>query len=103
MELPATKISYQVAQVLVKKGYLAEVRKKTDKMTVVLKYLGKRPAVMGLKRVSKPGGRVYSGASDQPRVRGGLGINILSTPKGVMDGGGAKKLKTGGEILAQVW
>jgi len=62
-----------------------------------------KPAIMGIKRVSKPGVRRYSGIKDIPKVWGGLGINILSTPKGVLSERQAKKLNSGGEILAQVW
>src|SRR3989344_2762112 len=84
MEVPLTKVTYQVAHVMVKRGYLSEAKKIDGKIRITLKYQGKQPAVTGLKRVSKPGARVYGGASELPRVRGGLGINILSTPKGIV-------------------
>ena len=100
---PKVKLSYQVAQVLVKCGYLAGVELDNDEMIVKLKYAGKIPAIMGIKRVSKPGGRIYAGVDDLPKVWGGLGTNVLSTPKGVVDSKEAKKLKSGGEILVQVW
>jgi small subunit ribosomal protein S8 len=101
--VPATKTVFSVAQVLVKTGYLQNVERSGETMLVRLKYAGKSPAMTGITRVSKPGGRRYSSIKKLPRVWGGLGINILSTPKGIMDGKQAIKLNTGGEVLAQVW
>jgi small subunit ribosomal protein S8 len=68
-----------------------------------LKYQGKKTVLEGMRRVSSPGRRVYVGASDIPRVRGGLGIAVLSTPEGVMSGAMAKKKNLGGELLCFVW
>ena len=70
---------------------------------VVTKFVNRAPAITGLKRVSKPGLRKYVGAQEVPRVLGGLGISILSTPKGVLSGREAKKENVGGELLAYVW
>jgi len=100
---PMTKLCYEVAQVLVKTGYLSGVEKKDRQMVLKLKYSGKVPAVTGIRRVSKPGSRRYMGVNDLPKVWGGLGINIITTPKGVMDSKQAKKLNSGGELLLQVW
>ena len=77
--------------------------KQKDELVIKLKYEGKTPALTDIRRVSKPGVRIYSGVKKLPRVLGGLGINILSTPKGIMADKTAKKLHVGGEIIAQVW
>ena len=73
------------------------------KLTLKLKYQGKKGVVEGLKRISSPGLRNYVGATEIPRVLGGLGISILSTPEGVMSGTQAKKKNLGGEVLCYVW
>ena len=67
------------------------------------KFAGKTPAITGLKRVSRPGLRRYVGAEDIPRVLGGMGISIISTPRGVLSGREARRQKVGGELLAYVW
>jgi len=103
VEIPITKSVSEVLRVMSEEGFVGQVEKKGDKLVVTLKYKGKEPAIMGIKRVSKPGVRIYSGSSTQPRVWGGLGINILSTNLGVMSGKKAKKIKAGGEIICQVW
>lgn len=101
--VPNSRTSLAVAQVLVAEGYLAKIEKTEGGLKLVLKYQGKSPAITDLRRISKPGRRIYSPVSKLPRVWGGLGRNILSTPKGVMSDREAKKLNVGGEILAQVW
>ncbi len=102
-ETRSTKSVAAVAQVLVKEGYLKAAEVKDGKLVVTLQYRGSKPAVAGIRRVSKPGARVYSAVKDMPFVWSGLGINILSTPKGIMSHRRAKKENVGGEILAQVW
>lgn len=103
VELPAYKAVVAVARVLQESGYLesVEIEGKTAKAT--LKYKGKVPAVTGIKRISKPGVRVYGKIGKLPRAGGGLGMNILSTPKGIISEKKARQLRAGGEILAQVW
>lgn len=104
IEIPKTRVVEKTAEVLVEEGYISKLKKSQEgKWEVELKYKGKRPALTGIKRVSKPGVRVYSSIKDLPRVWGGLGTNILSTPKGIMSQKQAKKLNCGGEVLAQVW
>lgn len=103
ISVPSSKMTVAVAGVLVKKKYLEAAEKKAGQITIKLKYQGKVPAITGIERVSKPGSRIYSGVGDLPKVWGGLGVNIVSTPKGVVDGKEAKKLNAGGEILARVW
>ncbi len=101
--LPWSRTKEAVAQVLVKEGYLTACAKKDHLLTLTLKYTGREAAVTDLKRVSKPGRRIYSQVKSIPKVLGGIGISVLSTPKGVISDKQAKKLNVGGEILAQVW
>jgi small subunit ribosomal protein S8 len=110
--VPQTNIVLRVGETLVQSGYLESVEKGNAKTTVKkgpvmaivkLKYNKKKPAIMGINRVSKPGVRVYTGAKEIPSVRGRLGINILTTHKGIMGSREAKKLNVGGEIICQVW
>jgi small subunit ribosomal protein S8 len=103
VEVPTTKSVAEVLRVLAEEGYVAKVEKENDLLTVTLKYNSKEPAIMGMRMVSKPGVRIYTGSSNMPKVWGGLGINILSTPKGIMSGKKARKIKAGGEIICQVW
>lgn len=103
VEIPNTKIVKAVGKVLTEEGYLAGISEEDGKQVALLKYKNRQPAVTGIERVSKPGTRIYSGISDIPRVWGGLGLNIISTPKGVLSDKKAKKLNSGGEILLRVW
>ncbi len=106
VELPHSKMKEAIARILLKEGYISDVsvtggRIKTLKIR--LKYQGKRCVIEDLKRVSKPGCRIYVGFDEIPRVRGGLGIAILSTPKGIMTGAEARRKRVGGELLCLVW
>ncbi len=106
VEIPASNTKKAIANILLEEGYIAGVEiiegvQGTIKIT--LKYDGKNRVISGLKRVSKPGLRIYVGAEEIPQVLGGLGIAILSTSKGIMTGKEAKKLNQGGEVLAYVW
>ena len=103
VEIPNTKLIKAVAKVLTEEGYLAAIKTEEGKQVAQLKYVNRQPVITGISRVSKPGGRIYSGIGDLPRVLGGLGVNILSTPKGVVSERKAKKLNAGGEILLKVW
>jgi small subunit ribosomal protein S8 len=106
VELPHSRMKESLAQILKSEGYVAEVSvdgKTIKKLKIKLKYHGKKNVIEGLKRVSKPGLRKYVGATEIPRVLGGLGISILSTPEGVMTGTQAKKKNLGGELLCQIW
>lgn len=103
---PYSKIKADIARILMEEGYIWNYEVVTGKRTelkVKPKYLDGRPVLTDLKRVSTPGRRHYVGATEVPRVMSGLGISILSTSKGVMSGGNAKKQKLGGELLANVW
>ena len=106
VEIPASNTKKAIADILLKEGYVSEVEvidgvQGTIKIT--LKYDGKNKVISGLKRVSKPGLRVYVGTDEIPQVLGGLGISILSTSKGIMTGKDAKIAHHGGEVLAYVW
>jgi small subunit ribosomal protein S8 len=103
VEVPAIKAIERVAEVMSKEGYIKGVEKKNGKLIVTLKYQGRKPVIMGIKRVSKPGVRYYSGIDKLPKVWGGLGITILSTNKGVMSNKEARKQKVGGEVICQIW
>ncbi len=103
VEIPRTKSVAEVIRVLAEEGYVGQAENKDGKIKVNLKYQGKQPAIMGMRRVSKPGVRIYTKRVSIPKVWGGLGINILSTPEGIMSDKKAKKVKTGGEIICQVW
>lgn len=108
-EVPATKMTRSIAEVLKSEGFVAEVEETGEgvKKTLVisLKYKGKqrRPIISNLKRVSKPGLRVYSNRRDLPRVLGGIGIAIVSTSKGIMTDRDARQQGIGGEVLCYVW
>jgi small subunit ribosomal protein S8 len=111
--LPSSKIKLAIAKILKEEGYITNfevVDGKTPAQKVLrirLKYVGerreRRPVITGLQRVSRPGRRVYSGKKEIPWVLSGMGIAILSTPKGVMTGQRARQLGVGGEILCMVW
>ena len=104
---PYSKIKIEIARILKQEGYITNFELDTtgDKpqIKVTNKFVNRVPAVTGLKRVSKPGLRRYVGANDIPRVLGGMGISILSTPRGILSGKEAKKQNVGGELLAYIW
>ena len=108
VEIPASKIKIEIVKILLAEGYIKEYSLATDEkqgvITVTLKYDAKRRKVIsGLKRVSKPGLRVYAAWDEIPRVLKGLGIAIVSTSKGIMTDKRARKEKIGGEVLAFIW
>ena len=108
VDVPASNMKKSIAQILLDEGYIKSFQLIDDGtqgvIRVTLKYLpGKEKAIQGLRRVSKPGLRVYAGADELPRVLKGLGIAIISTSKGVMTDKEARKAHVGGEVLAFVW
>ena len=106
VEIPASNTKKAIADILLKEGYISGmelVEGVQGPIKITLKYDGKNKVISGLKRVSKPGLRVYVGTDDIPQVLGGLGISILSTSKGIMTGKEAKSVHQGGEVLAYVW
>jgi small subunit ribosomal protein S8 len=107
VDVPASKMKKAVAQVLLDQKYIANFTVLEDQkqgiLRINLKYHDGRPVIMGLRRISKPGIRVYRGSDAMPRVQGGLGIAVVSTSRGIMTGAQAKKQNVGGEVLAYVW
>ena len=106
--VPYSRLKAEIAKVLKREGYLADFY--AEKMAngqqvlkIQLKIVGKERAIIGIRRVSRPGLRRYVGSTDIPRVLGGMGISILSTSRGVMTGQEARKANLGGEVLAYVW
>ena len=107
VSMPASKMKLAIAEVLKSEGYIADYREegsgvKKD-LVVKLKYRNRKPVIEGIERVSKPSCRIYTGSEEIPDVRNGLGIVILSTPKGIISGRVAKSEHVGGEILCKVW
>ncbi len=106
IELPHSKIKESIAGILKKEGYVSEVStdgKTAKTIKIKLKYAGRRAVIEGLSRISTPGLRRYVGSTEIPRVRGGLGISIVSTSEGVMSGQEARKKNIGGELLCYIW
>ena len=106
--VPASRTKREIARILKDEGFIADVREDqvgaTLTLHLTLKYVdGKASVVSGLKRISKPGLRVYARKTDIPRVLGGLGVVIISTSQGIMTGAQARKAQLGGEVLAYVW
>ena len=105
--IPASRTKLAIARILKDEGFIVDFSEGEDGpmkiIRVQLKYVGKVPVVSGLKRISKPGLRVYAAKTEIPRVLGGLGIVIVSTSKGIMTGAQARKGQLGGEILEYVW
>jgi small subunit ribosomal protein S8 len=105
--MPASRTKLAIASILKEEGFIDDVEEIRDgargQLRIRLKYVGKVPVVSGLKRVSKPGLRVYAAKTDIPRVLGGLGVVIVSTSQGIMTGAQARRAQLGGEVLAYVW
>ena len=105
--VPYSKIKAEIARILKQEGYITnsevDPAGKFPQIKVLSKLANRQSAITGLKRVSKPGLRKYVGATEIPRVLGGMGISILSTPRGIITGREAKKQNIGGELLAYVW
>ena len=108
VEVPSSNMKKAIADILLSEGYVSGVELKEDgyngKLVITLKYLGKKkPVINGLKRVSRPGLRVYSDVETMPKVMDGLGIAVLSTNKGIMTDRQAKSANVGGEVLCYIW
>ena len=106
VEVPHSKIKESIAGILKREGYINDfaVQGQPHKnLTLKLKYQGKKGVIEGLRRVSSPGLRRYVGSTEIPRVRGGLGVAVVSTSEGVMTGNQARKKNLGGELLCYVW
>jgi small subunit ribosomal protein S8 len=111
VEMPSSKMKVAIARILKEEGYVEEYRVVEDekqlRLMIHLRYVGerrnRRSVITGIRRVSKPGRRVYTRAVDIPWVQSGMGIAILTTPKGVLTGQRARRLGVGGEVLCYVW
>jgi small subunit ribosomal protein S8 len=106
VEVSHSKLKESIAQILKREGYISECSvegKPIKKIKLVLKYQGRRGVIAGLKRVSSPGLRRYVRSTEIPRVLGGMGTSIVSTPKGVMTGLEAQKQRLGGELVCFIW
>jgi small subunit ribosomal protein S8 len=108
VDVPASKLKLEIARILKEEGFIANFKATEEEgkklLRVYLKYGPNNDAVISnLQRISRPGCRVYVGRNEIPRVLGGLGINILTTPRGVMTGRDARKQGVGGEVLCEVW
>ncbi len=106
--MPSSTIKVNIARILQEEGFIKSFNVTDEKpqpnLVLELKYTGKGvPVVNGIERVSRPGRRVYAGYKDIPWVRSGLGVNIVSTPQGLMTGRRARRARVGGEILCNVW
>jgi len=106
VELPHSRTKESIAQIMKKEGYVADVvveGKVPKTLKIRLKYEGKKNVIEGLRRISKPGLRNYVGTTEIPRVRGGMGVAVISTPEGVMTGVQARKKNLGGEVVCHIW
>lgn len=111
VEIPASKLKVEIARILKEEGYIEDYQiieqQPFNLISITLKYHGarreRRPVITHLERISKPGRRVYRSRKDLPRVMSGIGIAIVTTPKGVMTAAQARREQTGGEVLCYVW
>ena len=107
VDIPASNMKRAIAEILLSEGYIKGYQiiedGKQGVIRITLKYVGKQKVIHGLRRVSKPGLRIYSNCEDMPKVMKGLGVAILSTSKGIMTDRQARKENVGGEVLAFVW
>jgi small subunit ribosomal protein S8 len=107
VEMPFSNFKYEIAKILEKNGFVEKIEKKGRKarktMEIVLKYRDKAPLISGIKRISKPGQRIYLSSGEIKKVKEGYGMAILSTSKGLMTDREAKKQKMGGEVLCEIW
>ncbi len=108
IETPYSKMSLAIGEILVKEGYLlscekVEARKNVPAIRIALKYVDHTPAITDVQRASKPGCRRYTSATEMPKVLGGLGFSIISTPQGVFKDAEARRRKVGGEVVCEVW
>lgn len=108
VQIPASRMKLAIAKILKDEGFIKDYELVKDSqnrmMRVWLRYTGKKePVLSGLRRVSKPGLRVYAGSRQMPRVLGGLGVAIVSTPQGIMTARQARRQNVGGEVLCYVW
>ncbi len=107
VDIPASRMKLEIAKILKEEGFIRAYKILKDKkqgiLRISLKYVDNKNVIYGLKRVSKPGRRVYTGYRGVPQVMGGVGIALLSTPKGIVTDSFCRKEKVGGEVLCYIW
>ena len=106
IDMPSSKFKTKIAEVLKNEGYIIDFKVISDskpKLEIILKYNSGNPVISSIERISKPGRRIFSSAESLPKINNGLGIAIVSTPKGVMTDIDARKQKIGGEIICKVF
>ena len=107
VDIPSSKLKKSIAEILLEEGYIKSFEEIEDNsqgiIRITLKYLNKQKVISGLKRISKPGLRVYASKDELPKVLGGLGIALISTSKGIMTDKKAREEGIGGEVLAYIW
>jgi small subunit ribosomal protein S8 len=107
ISIPFSQLKQEIAKILIEEGFLGSIKKALKKdaqiLKITLKYEQSVPAISGLNRISKPGRRVYIKASEIRAVKGGRGVTIISTPKGLMANRKARKMRLGGEVICEVW
>jgi len=107
LDVPFSNFKYEIAKILEKEGFIDKIEKKGKKtkrtIEIILKYEDKKSAISGLKRISKPGQRIYLPSKKIKKIRGGYGILIISTSKGLMTNKEARRQKLGGEIICEIW
>lgn len=103
VQIPKSKVKLSIAQILKSEGYIENISETDRDFVIRLKYLDGKPVIAGLKRISKSGCRKYVSVDDIPMVQNGLGINILSTSNGILEGNQAHQERVGGELLCQIW
>lgn len=106
LTVPASRVKFEIAKILEREGFVSRVerleRKPRAELTLTLKFQNGEPAIREVKRISKPGRRVYTGWQEIPRVKSGFGLAIISTSQGIMTGDDARRRKLGGEFMAEV-
>jgi small subunit ribosomal protein S8 len=107
VDIPFSNLKYEIAKILEKQGFIEKVERRGRKakkfIEITLKYDNGRPAISGLKRISKPGQRIYLKAKELRPIRGGYGLSIISTPQGPMTNKEARKKGLGGEVICEIW
>ncbi len=103
VDFPFSNLNYEIAKVLEKAGFIGKIEKQKKNLEITLKYEDKKPFISGLKRISKSGQRIYAPFKEIKKVKGGYGVAVVSTSKGLMTDKEAIKQKLGGEIICKIW
>jgi len=103
VQVPSSKAKISIVGILASEGFIKDYAINDNNIEIELKYVGSKPVVKGMKKISKPGRKVYVPVSEIPSVRNGLGICILSTSRGVLEGEEARKQNVGGELICEIW